>query len=328
MRAGIKVPNLIVNYRVKVGTIEIGPSPNATVNVDLTTPGGQPDPDPGTPEHEDLGLLKLISSSGQENIIPVVDFDKDARIDIPRLGAISKNPIWLVGDVLTVTYKTTDLPDVAITTINESLDPLPVTLTASIIGTVGAGKFNASYRIRRALVPAPTPPQFGVARSLPTPVEVLSTEGFPNNGNPLTAVSFPEERLVQGNYYIQRREGRDGTPIRVPVVYPNVVAGNTIDLRFVGTTGFNNPTGAELPDTEVKVTAYAIAQTDIDRGYAEFTIGAEILLKICNRNGSLTNYSISNGAGPTNATPKFMNIAVQHKDPGWACIFPIPPGEP
>ncbi|HEX8540661.1 MAG TPA: hypothetical protein VF671_03055 [Pseudomonas sp.] len=327
VKGGIKVSNLPVSYRVQVGTVDIGESPATTINVDLTTPGGEPDPDPVTPEHGDLGVLVLTSDSGQVNLIPVEDFDKDAVITIPHLGVISGLVNWILGDEVTVTYKTTELPVVPITGTNVGAD-LVVPLLASVIGATGAGTFDVKYRIKRALTPATVPPQYGIAYSPPTEVTVNSAGEFPNNGNPLTMVNFPEEKLVQGNYYIQRKEGRDGTPIHVPVVYPNVIAGDRVNLRFVGTTGFNNPTGAELPDTEVLVTDYPIVATDLTRGYAVFDISAEIVLKICNRNGSLTNYSITNDAGPTNATAKFMNIAVQHKDPAWACIFPVPPGEP
>lgn len=325
VKAGVKVSGLAVQYKVKVGTTVVAQSPVTTIDVDLTTPGGQPDPDPGTPEHEDLGKLTLTSASGGPvNTIPSGDFDKPAEITIPRLGSVSSQPVWLLGDEVIVTYKTTDLPPVTISGTNEG-DDLKVPLTPDIIAAVGPGSFYSNYRIVRAL--GTTPPQFGTAHSLPTQVSVYSSADYPNDGNTLRQVEFPEQKLVQGNYYIQRKEGRDGTPVHVPVNYSNVVAGNTIDLRFVGITGFNNPGGNEIADTEVKVT-HPITEADLLRGYAIIPIEAEILLTICNRNGSNTNYTITNGSGPTNSVDRFMNIAVQHKDPNWACIFPVPPDEP
>jgi hypothetical protein len=328
VKGGVKVTGLVVNYKVKVGAIVVGTSADTTIDVDLTTPGGQPDPDPTTPWHEDLGLLVVQSRTvaTPPNVIPARDYDKDADIKIPRLGAISRQPIWILGDEVKITYKTEELPAVAITGTNVSND-LTVTLLAAVIGRGGPGDIPVKYRIERAL-PGVTPPQLGTAYSDTTLVAVSSSADFPNDGNPLREVDFPEKKLVQGNYYIQRAEGRDGTTIQVPVNYSNVADGDFINLRFVGITGFNNNAGAEIADTEVLITDYPITVTDVTRGYAEIQISAEILLKICNRNGSKTNYSITNDSGPTNSVDTFMNIAVQHKDPNWACIFPVPPGEP
>jgi hypothetical protein len=317
---------LQVTYKVRVGTIEAGTSAAATINLDRSTAGGIPDPDPTQPGHEDLGLPTLTSGGGETDVISPVDFDKDAIISIPRLGAISTLPIWALGDELTVTYNTRDLILVPISATNESDDPLEVPLPSTTISLVGPGKFGVTYRIRRALG-AGTPPQFSTAQSAPKEVTVRSSAEYPNNGDPLRVVAFPEAKLVQGNRYIQRKEGRDGTPIRIDVVYPNVVGGQaTLDLRFVGIAGFNNPTGAELPDTEVIVTQ-PISAADVTRGWIEIEIKDEILLAICNRNGSKTTHTITNSSGPTNSLETFMNIAVEHKDPAFGCIWPVPPGE-
>lgn len=329
VKAGIKVTGLKVSYKVMVGNIKAGESPELTINVDLTTPGGEPDPDPDTPWHDDLGLLVVQSNTigTPQNTIPARDYDKDAVITIPREGVESSLPIWILGDEVRITYKTEELTMVPITGTNEPND-LTVTLPAAVIGRGGPGDIPVKYRIERLLAGV-TPPQKGTAYSNTTTVTVSSSADFPNDGNPLREVDFPEKKLVQGNYYIQRAEGRDGTPIRVPVNYSNVSEIDCfIDLRFVGIAGFNNPTGAELPGTEVKITKYPITDTDVTRGYAEIPVSAEILLKICNRNGSKTIYSIENASGPTNSVDTFMNIAVQHKDPNWACKFPVPPNEP
>lgn len=327
-RGPVTAPALQVTYKVRVGTIEAGTSAAATINVDLSTPGGIPDPDPTTPWHEDLALPTLISGGGETDVISPVDFDKDAVINIPRLGASSNQPIWASGDELTVTYNTTELTMVPITGSNVGNDPLVVPLPRATISLVGPGVFGVTYRIRRALTPPLTPPQFSTANSAPKSVTVRSSTEYPNNGEPLRVVAFPEAKVVQGNRYIQRREGRDGTPVRVDVTYPNVVGGQaTLDLRFVGLTGFNNEAGAELADTEFLVTAQPISAADVTRGWIEIEIPAEILLKICNRNGSKTTHSITNSSGPTNSLETFMNIAVEHKDPNFACIFPVPPGE-
>ncbi|MCQ2999648.1 hypothetical protein NLO98_07750 [Pseudomonas syringae] len=327
-KGGIKVTGLKVSYKVMVGNINAGESPDLTLNVDLTTPGGQPDPDPGTPWHEDLGKLTVQSNTvgTPPNTIPARDYDKDAVITIPRLGAISNLPIWILGDELTVTYKTEELTMVPITGSNEPND-LTVPLLAAVIGRGGPGDISVRYRIERLLAGV-MPAQKGTAYSDTTTVVVSSSAEFPNDGNPLRQVDFPEKKLVQGNFYIQRTEGRDGTPIHVPVNYTNVDNTSSIDLRFVGIVGFNNTTGAEIDDTEVIISAQPITDADLNRGYAVIPISAEILLKICNRNSSKTTHSITNAAGPTNAADTYMNIAVQHKDPNWACIFPVPPNEP
>lgn len=329
VKGGVKVSGLAVNYKVKVGAIVVGTSPDTPIDVDLTTPGGQPDPDPTTPWHEDLGLLTVQSNTigTPINTIPARDYDKDAVITIPRIGVISAQPIWILGDEVKITYKTEELQVVPITATNEP-NNLTVTLPAAVIGTGGPNpQMPVKYRIERALAGV-SPPQLGTAYSNATLVDVSSSADFPNDGNPLRAVDFPEKKEVQGNYYIQRAEGRDGTIIRVPVNYSNVDNTSTIDLRFVGIVGFNNPIGADIPDTEVLFPGHPITNADLVRGYVELAISAEILLKICNRNGSKTNYSITNGSGPTNSVDTFMNIAVQHKDPGWACKFPVPPNEP
>ncbi|WP_349973214.1 hypothetical protein [Pseudomonas caspiana] len=328
VKGGVKVSGLVVNYKVKVKTIVVGTSLGTPIDVDLTTPGGQPDPDPTTPWHEDLGLLTVQSSSGAPvNTIPARDYDKDAVITIPRTGVISTLPIWILGDEVKITYRSEELPVVPITASNEP-NNLTVTLPAAVIGRGGPNpQMPVKYRIERALAGV-SPAQLGTAYSNATLVDVSSSADFPNDGNPLRAVDFPEKKEVEGNYYIQRAEGRDGTIIHVPVNYSNVDNTSTIDLRFVGIEGFNNPSGADITGTEVPFTGHPITDADLVRGYVELAISAEILLKICHRNGSKTNYSITNGSGPTNSVNTFMNIAVQHKDPDWGCKYPVPPSEP
>ena len=328
VRAGVTVAGLKVSYRVMVGTHEAGNSPELTLDVDLRTPGGQPDPEPDTPWHEDLGLLTVQSStaSAPVNTIPAVDYEKNATITIPRLGALSNQPIWILGDEVKITYKNEELTMVPIIDTNEA-DDLEVDLPAAVIGRGGPGDIVVKYRVERTLAAGP-PAVVGTAYSDTTTVAVSSSADFPNEGNPLREVLFVERKEVQGNYYIQRPEGRDGTPIQVSVSYPNVASGDFIDLRFVGITGFNNPTGAEIQDTQVLIDKYPITLEDTRRGYAVFDIPAEILLKICNRNGSKTTHTITNPSGLGNGADTFMNIAVQHKDPNWACVFPVPPNEP
>jgi len=219
---------------------------------------------------------------------------------------------------------------VPITGGNADNDPLIVTLPLATIGLVGPGVFGVTYRIRRALTPPFNPPQFSTATSAPKAVTVRSSAEYPNNGNPLRVVAFPESTLVlpDGNRYVRRKEGRDGTPILVDVIYPNVEANQaTLDLRFVGIENFNNPAGAELPGTEFLVSGHTITADEITEGFLRVDIPARILLLIC-YNGSKTTHTITNSSGRTNSVETFMNIAVEHKDAFWACIYPVPPDEP
>ncbi|WP_397449275.1 hypothetical protein [Pseudomonas sp. NA-150] len=324
-------PVLSLSYVVEInGTVAAGPAAT-TVAVDLTTPGGIVDPNPSTPEHEDLGPLVVVSDSGNgtgpDNTIPAGDFTKPAKITIPFLGVISNLPIWQIGDHVAVNWApnvTLTGPD--ITVVNQDYE---LFISAANIAAGLVGLKEVTFILTRDL-DNETPPNVGRATSGITPVRVQSSADLPNDGNDLGEVTFDEAIVVNPYIYpvVQRAAGIDGggTTIQVPVNFPNVVVGDTIDLRFIGLGPdlLDDPAAPEMPATLVNITNQSISADDINiRGYKVLTLTTEQLLKVC-RTCSKTTYTITNSAGPTPSVETFVNIAMRHIDPGILCLFPIP----
>lgn len=312
-----------VSYRVERGGISFGPSPVTAVVVDLTTPGGV-DPDPGTPEHDNLRNLEVRSASGFLNDIPAGDYNLDGQVIIHRAG-VDGSVVWVDDDVVQVYWEWAapgslrQLPPHTITSQSTDLS-LPL-LSAGIIDQTPTGTVDVWYTISRPLN-AGTPPQFGVALSKKTTVHVSSSADVPGGGTALPLPTFPE---ANPNNIINKASGQDGTTVRVPLTFSNFAAGDTLSLRFVGLFSYIDPTGEEMvpprgPNTLVEIKDQVVSAADIVRGYYDFNLTEENLKVIC-QGGANASYTADNGVAPASSAKKFVIISVVATD---YCRIPVP----
>lgn len=314
-----------VTYEVWRGTLFAGTSPASTVNVNLGSPGPDPDPDPTTPEHENLMPLTVKSSGGADDRIPPADFGdtRNATATIPRLGVDGK-PIWLPGDRVQVFWGTTPVtPPTPITAANAGGD-ITITIPGTVITGAGVGDIPVTYKVTRDI---PPPPNLAEALSPVKTVKVESTGLLPGDGLPLAVAIFPEDK---GNQLINRlapTSGLDGTPIRIPLAgVTNIKAGDKLTLRFVGRSGgvsIPDPTlpisRPEIPGTEVLEENHILTLEELTVGYYQRDLPYNPTLRAICKNGSSTDYSITNGSGTTNAKQLFIRFALDIPGNGGVC---------
>jgi hypothetical protein len=280
---------VVINYRVERGIDSFGPSPNTSVLVDLTTPGGIIDPDPTTPEHDNLPFLTVRSSSGQTNTIPPADFDKDGTITIPYRGldVPTATPIFEVNDTIKISWGPTLKIDAVVTdaAVNQSI-PLS---SVDIIQKGPTGSFEVSYSVSRDLGVG-SPSQIVTVTSKPTTVSVVSSADVPGGGAPLALAVFTE---ANANNIINKAAGEDGTTIRVILPITNMDEGDKLKLEFVGYYELNDPSGTEIPGTKVNLEHILLA-TDNTNRYYDFPITENQLKAIC-QGGATAIYTADNG---------------------------------
>lgn len=297
-----------VTYSVLRASVQIPRSAATTVQVNLTTPGGIVDPEPGTPVHENLRPLEVLSSGGSSNMIPADEYGNDATAIIPYTGA-DTSPIWAAGDTLAVTWGSR-----TVTRPIEATDTSDISFTvdhASVIGVSPSGEVPVSYSIRRVLAGS----AIGEALSPATPVQVVNTASLPGGTAGLPLALYPEA-FQSGQYLvINRAAGADGTKIRVPLIdgagtpLANVSAGNTVNVRFVAVNSRTDSNAAEIPATEVKRN-HTLEAADLTAGYWEADITEDELKAICylTANAYIT---ITNAVGPAVSAKSPVVISVR-----------------
>ncbi len=293
--------SVAVAYRVERGIDKFGPSPDTTVLVNLTIPGGE-DLFPETPEHENLKLLKVTSASGQENVIPAADFDKDGVITIYHLGE-DGGEVFVATDTVEVSWGSN--LKIPFTVINPAID-LAIPLDSDDIIQKGpTGAFDVSYTVSRALGVG-NPPQFGIAQSLPTNVRVVSSAEIPGGGANLVDPNFTEKDTAN---VINKEEGMDGTPIRIILPIVNMTVDDSLRLKFAGHYSFTDPNGPEIPGSQVTL-EHKLLQQDIDDRYYDFIITEPQLRFICDGLGTAI-YTAINGKGEAESAKIAVIISVR-----------------
>lgn len=302
---------LDVTYRILRGGIQVGFSLETTIEVDLTTPGGIVDPQPETPEHENLQNAVVRSASGQVDVIPPADYLLNGTVTIPRAGK-DGTAVWINGDTVEVSWgPTLKLPAHPINNQNTDL-VLPLN-SATIIQPGPNGPVNVSYTISRDLVPAPN---VGVALSAVTVVQVTAAGDVPGGGQPLVLARFPE---ANADNIINKALGQDGTPVRILLPIDNMDVGDTLAIDFTGVFSRIDETGLPIPGTQV-TDNHTLVRDDFTRGYYEFNISAAILIAICDYGAKVT-YVATNQIDSVPSGVTFVKIAV--RTPGY-CTVPVP----
>lgn len=243
--------------------------PNVLVNI--ATPAG-PDPDPDTPENENLALPSLLStgSGATANVITAAQYTQNATITIPWPTAGD----LLAGDLITVSYAGTDVPPAArvVTATevsNSTLDPF--TLLASQIGSAGAGAIQLKYVVERTIpASSPYPPVTNTSYSAVQIVQVTSPGSTPGGGGPLPVGEFLN-RNASG--FLDRCNTASGAVFRIPLTYANAAVNDRIVLNGQGIGGRPTAPGAALPGTEFTATD-TVNPEEFAQQYIDFRIPA------------------------------------------------------
>ncbi|MDF4003999.1 hypothetical protein P3W33_11415 [Luteibacter sp. PPL552] len=217
----------IVIERSGMDPLVVGRSLATTVIVNLHTAGGV-DPDPGTPEHDNLAGPTLTSASGATNAIPLEDYASDATLSAAAMTDESTpKPIFRPGDVVTFFHGTTALPEYVIPDDYADED-IEVVLDADVIDDQGVGDIVDYYTVARTITGGDAGESTNVSTSRKTPVRVYGPAELPGGGAPP-----PEPVWTNQNdrNTIGPADEKNGVIFEVPV-YKNKKTTDHIFLRI------------------------------------------------------------------------------------------------
>ena len=241
-----------VSYTLHRGASYTKDSPPLSVEVDISVIGPV-DPDPDTPENEDL-LAATIQGKGSltDNVIQIGDLEKGGTASVPFYTGAA------VDDIVTVYWgddQTEAAP--AKTLVQADIDaaaPFEFDIDAAVIDpTPNNPAHKVFYRLTKASNP-------NANLSMTTLVDVrLVGPGGPGG--------LKEAEFLDTNDRGWLVEGLGTNPftrVQIPA-YENAKVGDTIDFRWVGTEGLDGQ-GAEMPDTEFKQDDIAVTDDIIANG--------------------------------------------------------------
>lgn len=269
----------------------IGKSETHKVKVDLRLPGG-PDPEPETPENENLSALVVRSFSNtgspppgaDDNIIPPEDFDQNATAYIPWLGKDGED-VYELDDLINLTWGSQTQTKVTRSIVQKDLDDkvdLQLTVPGTTIEKEGSGSaISVGYTVTRTT--DGTPSATNTAIAAPTPVEVTGPDELPGEGtiddvvftvlNEFDAIGYAQLIGPSGSRY---------NPVQTRLDYSNVVAGSKVTLFF---TGYDQLTGGTPIPAATYTTTYIVTQEDIDNGRLtyDFNVPATYHFAVCSQ---------------------------------------------
>lgn len=303
-----------VVYEVWRGGRLVGTSPPKQVIVDLTL-AGNPDPNPETPEHENLLPPVVRGASGPpDNIIPPEDYVQDATAFIPWF-AVDGSDYFADQDEIEFTWGSqTTL------TITRTIDPtdlaakadLELTVPASTIGLEGSNNIPVFYTVSRE---TSVPPFRNVSLSPTEFVKVTGPSTLPGGGF-VDAPSFP---LLNANQAIGLAQligpaGARYNPVQTRVRYINVVPDQTtVELFFVGYddlfAGNLVPGAAYNPQPP-----HVISSDELAADSYTFNVPAIYHIAVCSQGAVEARVVFRNTAGVANSDP--TRVFCDVKNPG------------
>uniref|UniRef100_A0A7C2B0G2 Uncharacterized protein n=1 Tax=Pseudomonas graminis TaxID=158627 RepID=A0A7C2B0G2_9PSED len=310
--AETEVGNVDVWFEVFRNGKSIGKSLTDNVEVDLRLPGG-PDPDPETPEHENLLplVVRSFSNTGspppgpEDNIIPPEDFDQNATAYIPWLGK-DGDDVYELEDLIKLTWGSQTQTTVTRSIVQKDLDDgvdLQLTVPGTTIEAEGSGSaIPVGYTVTR--ITDGTPSATNTATAAPTPVDVTGPDELPGEGtiddvvftvlNELGAIGYAQLIGPSGSRY---------NPVQTRLDYSNVVAGSKVTLFF---TGYDQLTGGNLIPAATYSATYNVTEKDIVDGRLtyDFNVPATYHFAVCSQ-GHVEAYVVfENDKGSAQSDPK------------------------
>lgn len=277
-----------VTYTVQRGSIPFPSSSPTPVRVDLTIPGG-PDPDPGTPEHENIKAPTVRDSANNLNRIDAANYNDDALIIIPWQNE-DNTPTFVRGDILRAYWGAVTAPFLTV-----NMDP-PITadttypVLKSVFQGDAVGQRPVWFTVTRALS---TTPHVSTAKSKVQTVLVETNLGHPGDGQPLAKPTFPEAKGTAPNQYIDRAAGLDGTTVRCPLTDTNIAAGDTVNMTF---TGYSSNDGTGTPIVTYPAPGRQISGPEWTAKEIIIDVPTGIMRQLC-RGSATAQYTVTNSQG-------------------------------
>lgn len=325
------------SYIVRRGPFKI-PSPALDVAVDLTLAGG-PDPDPGTPEHEDY-VPPVVTHSGTgavDNLIPV-GYVPPVFATIVN-NSVDGGEVFETDDLVQLYRYDTDGttaikvgPETAATAGADLVIDLP---TADVV----AGIWDFFYEVGRELDTGQT------NWALSPTQEVTIEDGTDQPGGPdlLPEAKFRNSDIKQGVAAIgyTRAQAHGGTIVRV-YTYLNIAVGDVIKLTWQGHDSIRG-TGNDIPEAVLDLTHTLVAgdlipkddrldddparpPTPVPMVFVDFLVSYAEMQKIVSPEGNKAfgsawvTYTVTSAKGKTNASQDdrdvLRRLAIDARDPG------------
>lgn len=300
-----------VSYTVQRANLPFPTSPSTPVKVDLTLAGGE-DPDPGTPEHENIKAPDVRDASLNLNRIAPENYGKDASITVPW-KSVDGSDIFVQNDIVRVYWGARPNPF-----ITQVVFPLPTQdyefpVPAAIITGDAVGERPVWYTITRNLS---TLPHTSTAKSQVQTVLVETNLGHPGDGQPLAKPTFPEARGTPP--LIDRAAGLDGTTVRCPLTDTNIAANDTVVVVFQGFDSFD---GTGVPKLTFTSPARSITGAELAAGAIIIDIPSGTMRQLC-RGSANAQYTVTNsqGSGVSESSDSVRVILFNATDP--VCALP------
>ncbi|WP_191833242.1 hypothetical protein [Pseudomonas fluorescens] len=256
------IADIDVSYIIIRNGLAAGRSPVTPVRINLFQAGG--DPDPETPVHPNLKEAVLTSASGQENVIPIEDFDQPATITVPWFSRTNPTTaVFLLGDRLNLKYGATNLAQYTISATDVGNQTnLVRPLLAAEIAAEGSGTKVLQYTITRAVAGGIE----NTSLAPPQNVEVRGSDQLPGNGKLKDGRFFPLNRFNA----IGPEQIRDGVTFETPH-YVNKAIGDEITINIVQALGIAHTPG-DQPIEGSRITLEArVTELDVE-GVTQFSL--------------------------------------------------------
>jgi hypothetical protein len=288
-----------LGYEVRRNGVLIGSSIELEVSVFLELPGPQ-DPDPETPENENLALPVVQGTSentnNEDNVIDEDDFLLEAR------AIIEWNKDFIVSDVIRLYWGSQTTPVVFPIKSTDLGKDFVLTIPNQIMTNEGTGD---SIKVRYTVTHNGNP---NTSSSAVRGVAVHAKGDLPGGENGLEAPIFSN---ANENNAISPILSPDGTPVHI-APYQNIDKYPRVSLVFHGynAANGNNPVpGASLEETHV------LDEFEMSSGY-NFRISDTLLRLICTGRAEAY-YRVEGPNGPVNSktAPVLIRMAV----PGEGC---------
>lgn len=285
-------------------------SPSIGINVDLRTPGGDPDPDPTKPELENIKAPEVRCGNSPVNTIRPEDYGKAATATLFRAGE-NNNVIWAIDDVIQMHWGTVSAPEMPAIPVTRTNEPANISAPVpfdDVIEAVGVGTVPVWFTLTRLLDGTNTV----TVKSKIQNVSVVSSNNLPGDGNTLIAGRFPD---ANNSNVITRAVALAGTTFRISlkdVSNIELAKNPKVSYDFVGVASVDEPDyGGEAPieESRVKADDVPITQTDLAREYVEVPLTYNGQLRFICRNGAILDYSLKNDSGRTPGLQQFVRVA-------------------
>lgn len=277
-----------VTYTVQRGGIPFPTSGATPVKVDLSLAGGE-DPDPETPEHENIKAPTVKDADGNVNRIDASNYDEDATITIPW-QTVNNTQLFQPGDTLRGYWGGVATPFLTVVMTPPITRDTDYPVPSATIKADAVGDRPVWYTVTR---PLSTTPHLSTAKSQVQTVLVESNNGHPGDGQPLAKPTFPEAKGTAPNQYIDRAAGLDGTTVLCPLTDTNIGAGNFVQLTFYG---YDSTDGSGTPRVTFSSPIREVTGPEAAAKAISMDVPTSTMRQLC-RGSARAKYTVTNNQG-------------------------------